>query len=147
MTYSTNKKAHFDYEILEKMEAGLMLTGAEVKSIRTNSVKLTGGFITFFGPKPVLTNVHIPKYKYAGQLDDYNAERSRPILLNGKEITYLREKMKEKGLTIIPLSLYNKGRHIKLEIGIAKGKKQYDKRESIKKKDQNREMARQMKGS
>lgn len=143
--YAENKKAYFDYEILDTLEAGLVLTGSEVKSIRKSTANLKGGFITFHGNEAFMTNVHVPKYKFAGTLTDYNPERSRKILLKDKEISYLREKSMEKGLTIIPLSLYNKGRHIKLGVGIAKGKKKYDKRETIKKRDLDREIKRTLK--
>ena len=87
-----------------------------------------------------MTNVHINPYKFAGNLTGYDPTRSRKILLNAKEINYLRGKNQEQGLTIVPLSVYNKGRRIKLEIGLAKGKKKYDKRESIKKKEMKREV-------
>jgi SsrA-binding protein len=143
--YARNKKAHFDYEILETVEAGLVLTGQEVKSIRSGSVKLTGGFITFHKGEPMLTNVHIPKYKYSGHALDYEPERSRKLLLKQKEIGYLRGKSQEKGLTIVPLSLYTKGRHIKLAIGIGRGKKTFDKRRTIKKRELDRETRRALK--
>lgn len=145
MQYADNKKALFDYEILEKLEAGLVLTGQEVKSIRSKHVSLKGGFITFHGSRALLTNVHIPKYKFAGQLKNYDPERSRQLLLKDKEINYLRGKSQEKGLTIIPLSMYNKGRHIKLEIAVVRGKKKYDKRETIKKRELDREIRKKLK--
>ncbi len=145
-TYATNKKARLDYDILETYEAGLVLSGQEAKSIRNGNVGLKGGFITFHGNTPLLTNVHINPYKFAGNLTGYDPTRSRKILLNTKEINYLRGKNQEQGLTIVPLSVYNKGRRIKLEIGLAKGKKKYDKRESIKKKEIRREMRQETKG-
>jgi SsrA-binding protein len=144
-TYAENKKARFDYEILDTLEAGLVLTGNEVKSIRSGQVKLAGGYVMFYGALPQLINVHIPQYKYSGFLPDYNPERKRKLLLKRKEVTYLRGKSEEKGLTIVPLSIYTKGRHIKLAIGIAKGKKVYDKRRDIKKRELGREMRRAMK--
>jgi len=144
-TYSKNKKARFDYEILDTLEAGLVLTGQEVKSIRSGGVKLTGGFISFHKGAPMLTNVHIPRYKHSGIVPDYDPERSRPLLLKEREISYLRGKSQEKGLTIVPLSLYTKGRHIKLSIGIGRGKKKHDKRRSIKKRELDRETRRAMK--
>ena len=143
--YATNKKARFDYEILDTLEAGLVLSGIEVKSIRNGTVRLKGGFITFHGNDAMLTNVHIPKYKYTGANQERDPERSRKLLLKSKEIGYLRGKSLEKGLTIVPLSLYNSGRHIKLEIGVAKGKKKYDKRETLKKRDLDRETRRAIK--
>ena len=143
--YAVNKKAKFDYEILDTLEAGLVLTGGEVKSIRSGSASLKGGFITFHNDDANLINVHIPKYKYVGNTKDYEPERSRKLLLKAKEITYLKGKIQEKGLTIIPLSLYNSGRHIKLEVALVRGKKNYDKRETIKKRELNREVKRSLK--
>lgn len=140
-----NKKARFDYEILDTLEAGLVLTGSEVKSIRSKQVKLQGGFISLHNSNVWLTNVHIPKYKFAGGIKDYDPERSRKLLLNDKEITYLSGKMHEKGLTVVPISLYTKGPLIKLEIGIARGKKKHDKRRSIKDREQKREIDRRIK--
>lgn len=146
-TYALNKKAKFDYEILEDLEAGLVLTGQEVKSIRTGHISLNGTYITFHGDDAFLTNVHIPKYKFAGNIKDYDPERSRKILLKQKEIAYLRGKSQEKGLTIVPLSVYTKGRHIKLKIAVVRGKKKYDKRRSIKERELKREVGRKIKES
>lgn len=144
--YVENKKAAFDYEILEKYEAGLVLSGQEVKSIRSGHISLKGAFITFHGNNAMLTNAHIAKYKYARKTLDYEPERSRPVLLKKREINHIRGKSQEKGLTIIPLSVYTKGRHIKVEIAVCRGKKRYDKRESIKKREIRVELAREMKG-
>lgn len=144
MTYAKNKKAHFEYEILETLEAGIILNGSEVKAIRNGQVKLTGGFVTFHGNIPMLINTHISRYKYTTN-PLYEPERSRKILLKKKEINYIRGKSQEQGLTIIPLSLYTKSRYIKLEIGIARGKKRYDKRRIIKKRDLDRHIQRTLK--
>lgn len=138
-TYATNKKAHFDYEILEKFEAGLILTGQEVKSVRNKQIKLTGSFVTIHNDEALLTNAHIPLYTHAVE-KNYDPTHTRKLLLKAKEIRYLREKLQEKGLTIVPISVYTKGRKIKLEIGVGKGKKKYDKRRVIKDREQNREM-------
>lgn len=143
-TYVTNKRARFDYEILETAEAGLVLTGQEVKSIRAGHGKLIGAFVTFRGIVPMLTNFHLPAYRFAGLLPDYDPEHSRQLLMKKKEINQFRGKVEEEGLTIVPLSLYTKGRLIKLEIGLARGKKKYDKREAIKKKEVKREMERSL---
>lgn len=140
--FSTNKRARFDYDILETVEAGLVLTGPEVKSIRNKSVKLTGSFVTFHGDDATLINVHIPKYSKASSVVSYNPDRTRRLLLRKKEIDYLRGKASEQGLTVIPLSLYTKGPLIKVEIGIARGRKKYDKREKLKQRDIKREMQR-----
>ena len=145
-TYASNKKAKFDYEILETLEAGLVLSGQEVKSIRTGHISLKGAFVTFHAEKAYLTNVHIPKYKFAGNVKNYDPERSREILLKSKELSYLRGKSQEKGLTIVPISVYTKGRRIKVEIAVVKGKKKHDKRRAIKKRELDRETARAMKG-
>jgi SsrA-binding protein len=143
--YSTNKRASFDYTILKTYEAGLVLTGQEVKSVRAGHAKLAGAFVTFHGANALLTNAHIPKYSHTGTLPDYDPTHSRKLLLSKKEIDSLRGKSGEAGLTIIPLSLYTKGRYIKVEIGVAKGKKTYDKRETIKKREVKREMQRGIK--
>ncbi|MBI4992583.1 MAG: SsrA-binding protein SmpB [Candidatus Magasanikbacteria bacterium] len=144
--YAENKRVGFDYEILEKLEAGLLLTGQEAKSIRTGHASLKSAYVTLHNNQAILTNAHIPKYKFAGQLKDYDPERSRTLLLKQQEINYLRGKLEQKGLTIVPLSLYNKGRHIKLEIAIARGKKQYDKRRTIKNRESKREIGRGLRG-
>ncbi len=140
--YGENKKARFDYDILEKIEAGLVLTGQEVKSVRGGHVSLKGGFVTFHDSDAYLINVHIPKYSFAGALPGYNPERSRKLLLKKKEINYLRGKAQEQGLTIVPLSVYDSASHVKMQIGIGKGKKKWDKRESIKKREVKREIQR-----
>lgn len=139
-----NKKATFEYEILEKLEAGLMLTGAEVKSVRNGNIRLLGAYVTFHGTSANLLNAHISPYKYA-QNEEYDPTVSRRLLLKQKEINYLRGKLSEKGLTIIPLSVYTKGNLIKIEIGVGRGKKTFDKRESVKKRDQKREIAKKLK--
>lgn len=141
-TYATNKKAYFTYSILEKMEAGLKLSGAEVKSIRSGHVSLKGAYITFHGPTPNLLNAHIPHYPQARPVAGYDPTQTRIVLLNKKESAYLREKLLEKGLTAVPLTVYTKGRYIKLEIGLARGKKTHDKRAAIKDRDNARELRR-----
>lgn len=140
--YAENKRAKFDYEILEKLEAGLVLTGQEVKSIRAGHGKLTGAFVTFHGTEARLTNFHLPPYRYASHLEGYDPEQSRRVLLKKKQIDYLRGKALADGLTMVPLSLYTSGRRIKMEIGLCKGRKKYDKREAIKKKDIQKELRR-----
>lgn len=144
-TYAVNKKARFDYEILENIEAGLVLTGSEVKAIRNKQIKLVGSFVTIHNEEAYLLNTHISKYKYSSE-KDYEPERSRKLLLNKKQIAYLTGKSQEKGLTIIPLSVYTRGRKIKIDIGIGRGKKQFDKRRDIKNRDQSRDLRRALKG-
>lgn len=141
-TLAKNRHAHYEYEILETLEAGLVLSGAEVKSIRTGHAGLSGAYVTFHGDEPQLTNAHIAPYAFAAKNEHYDPTHSRKLLLKKREIAYLRGKLQEKGLTAIPLSLYTKHRYIKLEIGVARGKKLHDKRASIKKREVDREIKR-----
>ena len=144
--YSENPRASFDYEILDRYEAGIKLTGPEVKSIKTNGMSLKSAYVRIMNNGDVcLINAHIPKYKpaFSAQIN-YDPEQTRKLLLHKKEINKLLPKVKEKGLTIIPLKVYQKGKFIKVEIGLAKSKKLYDKRESIKKKDIERDMKREI---
>lgn len=145
-----NKKARFDYEFLNTFEAGIVLTGAEVKSAKLGQVNLKGSYISVGTvghglPEVRLINTHISPYKYAGEQKDYDPTRSRKLLLNKKEIETLVGKQKEKGLTLVPIKLYTKGSLIKLEFAVARGKKQYDKREDKKKKDIDRDVKRELK--
>lgn len=143
--YSENKKAYFDYEILEKYEAGLVLIGQEVKSIRTGRINLTGSYIVFRGAAtPHLIGAKIPAYQPKNVPADYNPEQPRKLLLNKKEINYLFGKANEKGLSLIPLKVYDKNGRIKLEFGLAKGKKKYDKKEKIKSRDVERQTMREL---
>jgi SsrA-binding protein len=151
-TIAYNKRANFDYEILEKFEAGLVLRGHEVKSVRTGHVSLKGSYITFKNqskigklPEAFLINAHISLYKHAGRMDGYDPLRSRKILLKKREIEKLMGKKKEQGLTLVPIKIYTKQSLLKLEFGIGRGKKKYDKREDIKKKDIERSTRRLMK--
>lgn len=134
--YSENKKAGFDYNILEKFEAGIILFGQEVKSIKTGHINLAGSYVTFLnGNEPYLVGVKVPPYQPNNIGGDYNTERQRKLLLNSKEIIYLQGKAKQKGFSLIPLKVYEKNGRIKLEFGLAKGKKKYDKKDKIKRKD------------
>jgi len=144
-TYADNRKALFDYEILEKFEAGLELSGQETKSVKNGHLSLKGAYVTFHGRDANLTNAHISPYKEAGKLEGYDPTQSRRLLLHKREIAYLRGKSQEKGLTIVPISVYNRGRFVKVEIAVARGKHQYDKRESIKKREVEREIKRVIK--
>ncbi len=144
-TFADNRKAMHDYEILEKMEAGLVLSGPETKSVKNGHLSLKGAFITFHHDDAWLTNAHISAYKAAGPQPEYDPTHSRRLLLHKREIDYLRGKTQEKGLTIVPISVYNRGRFIKVEIAVARGKHQYDKRETIKKREVEREMKRLIK--
>ena len=142
--YSENKKAGFDYEILEKYEAGMVLFGQEVKSIKTGHINLSGSYVSVNTGEPFLLGVKIPPYQPNNAGADYNEERPRKLLLNKKEIDYLMSKSSQKGFSLIPLKVYEKNGRIKLEFGLAKGKKKYDKKESIKKRDVEREISREL---
>ncbi len=129
-----NKKAYFDYEILEKIEAGVVLIGQEVKSIKSGKISLKGSYVVLKDNEFFLINCHISPYQ-PKNIIEYDPERSRKLLLKRKEIDYLIEKSKEKGLTLIPLQVYTKKGFIKIEVGIGKGRKKFDKRDLIKKRD------------
>ncbi len=145
-TLAVNKRARFDYDILEKLEAGLVLSGNEVKSIRLGSASLKGAFVAFHGNEAFLNNATVPRYRFSNPDLPYEPAKARKLLLKKKEIAYLTGKKTEAGLTIVPLSLYTKGRTLKVQLGVAKGKKQHDKRDNIKRRDVNREMRRRLKG-
>jgi SsrA-binding protein len=136
----TNKRAFFDYEILETFEAGIVLSGQEVKSIKTGHISLAGSFVTMKGAEAWLTNSHVPPYKMAGKISDYEPTRPRKLLLHRKELSSLIGKIKQKGLTLVPLRVYTKGSKVKLEFGIGRGKKKYEKRETIKKREIDRKI-------
>lgn len=143
--YAENRKAYFNYEILEKYEGGIELLGTEVKSVRAGRMSLEGAFVIVRGGECFLINANIPPYQIANAPSTFDPLRNRKILLTKKEIIELSDTEKNKSLTIIPLSLYNKGRKIKISLGLAKGKKKFDKRETIKKRESDREVRREMK--
>ena len=140
-----NRKARFDYQILETFEAGIALTGQEVKSIRAGQANLTGAYVVLKPQGAMLLNAEIPPFQAKNAPIGYNSSRTRQLLLNKKELSYLFGKAKESNLTIIPLSLYNKGRHIKVEIGLTRRKKKQDKRDTLKKRQTEREIGRTLK--
>ncbi len=144
-TLAENKKAYFDYEILEKFEAGISLIGQEVKSIKTRGINLAGSYIIIKNEEVFWIGTQISPYQPKNALSSYNPERSRKLLLKKSEIRYLIGKTKQKGLTLVPLKVYTKQGKIKLEFGLVRGKKQFDKRESIKKRDIEREIERTLK--
>lgn len=141
----SNKKITFDYEILEKYEAGIELLGLEVKSLKGSKGSLIGSHITIRGNEAFVIGMHIPPYQEANTPGEYDPYRVRKLLLTKKEIETLGEKEGQKGLTIVPISVYNKGRKLKVVIAVVRGKKKYDKRESIKKRDTEREIKRSLK--
>jgi len=137
-----NRRSSYDYEILETYEAGLVLFGFEVKAIKTGHVNLTGSFVTVKNGELFLTNALVPPYQAANTPVDYDQSRPRKLLLKKSEISSLIGKLKAKGLTLVPIRLYTKKNKIKLEFAVAKGKRKIDKRETIKKRDAEREMQR-----
>ena len=139
-----NAKARRDYHILETFEAGISLLGTEVKSIRSGQGKLDGAHVIIRGKEAFLVNASIPAFQKKNTSDSYDPERPRKLLLTPKELTELELKSEKQGLTIVPIKLYNKGSKLKLEIAIAKGKKKQDKRQSIKERDTNRDIAREL---
>ena len=141
-----NKKALFDYEVLEKYEAGIELLGFEVKSIRDNRGSLEGAYVIMRGQEAYLVGATIPPYQQGNTPADYDPQRTRRLLLQKEEIRKLSSKGDMKSLTLIPISMYNKGRVIKVEVALSRGKKKFDKRESIKKRETGREIRREMKG-
>ena len=145
-TLATNKKALFDHTVIEKFEAGIVLSGPEVKSVKQGQVNLKGSYISIDNKSQVfLIGAHVSAYKPAKAIQDgYKPSQDRKLLLNKKEIDYLRGKEKEKGLTIIPISVYTKGSLIKVGLGLVKGKKKHDKREIIKKRELDREIRRKL---
>jgi len=143
-----NKQAAFDYEILEKYQAGLVLTGAEVKSVKAGQMNLKGAYITIKHlPKPelYLTNAHISHYKPAGTKLSYDPTAPRKLLVTKQELNSLIGKLEQKGLTIVPLKVYTIRNLVKVEFGLAKGKKKFEKKEDIKKKDLQRDIRRTFK--
>jgi SsrA-binding protein len=137
-----NKKVHFDYEILERFEAGIELLGYEVKSLRAHQGSLEGAYVTVRGAEAFIINMSIPPYQ-VNNLKDYDPLRMRKLLLTKDEIVKLGAA--EKGLTIVPIAVYNKGRKIKVEIATVRGKKKFDKRQALKKRDDQREIDRTLK--
>ncbi|OIO14053.1 SsrA-binding protein [Candidatus Gottesmanbacteria bacterium CG1_02_37_22] len=140
-----NKRAFYNYEILKSLETGIYLNGAEVKSIKGGRMSLEGSFVKIIGSEVYLVNAEIYAYPYA-RPEGYEARRTRKLLLHKKEILSLKTKMKSEKLTIVPLECYNSHGWVKMKIGLAKGKKEYEKREKIKRRDMDREVARELRG-
>lgn len=140
-----NKKARFDYEILETFEAGMELFGFEVKSLRNKQGSLLGAHATVRGGEAFLIGATIPPYQTGNTPESYDPTRNRRLLLTKKELTRLAGLEAQKGLTIVPLSVYNRGQKLKLEIAVARGKKKHDKRETMKRRDTERDIRRLLK--
>ena len=145
MSLIENGRITFDYEILEKMEAGLELFGHEVKSLRAKLGSLRGSRVIARGGEAYLVGATIPAWQPANAPKDYDPTRTRRLLLSRKEIAQVLSAEGEKGLTVVPLSVYNKGRNLKLSIAIARGKKKQDKRQSIRERDEKRKIERTLK--
>ncbi|MFA5358297.1 MAG: SsrA-binding protein SmpB [Patescibacteria group bacterium] len=151
MILAENNKGRFDYEVLKTWEAGIVLFGHEVKSVRAKQIKLRGSFVTITidpkttKPQVSLLNCHISKYTKAGPLPTYKPDRTRSLILHQKEISSIYGQIAQKGLTLIPLKVYTRGTKIKVEIALVKGKKKFDKKETIKKRDIDRDVRRQLK--
>ena len=139
-----NKKARFDYELGDRVEAGLVLTGSEVKSLRMGKANLTDSFARFKNGEAWLMGCHIIQYPYA-HYDQHDPERPRKLLLHKNEIRKLATKVQEQGMSLIPLSIYFSNGKAKVELALAKGKKTHDKRHAIKEREQTREMQRALK--
>ena len=140
----TNRKATFNYQLLDHFEAGINLFGAEVKAVREGHVNLDGSFVRILGSEAYLVNANIFPYKYA-RPETYDERRTRKLLLHKKEIISLKSKMDGSSLTIVPVSVYTTHGLIKVELALAKSKKQFEKRESIKKRDINRHIEEELK--
>ncbi len=141
-TIARNNQAKFDYDLIQNYEAGLSLYGHEVKSIRTGNISLKGAFVTVKGHELYLTNALIPLYTHAANIKDYDPHRSRKLLVKKSEIRTLIGKKQQQGLTLVPIRVYTKGKLIKLEFAIARGKAKHDKRQSIKRRETDRNIAR-----
>ncbi|MDD4189941.1 MAG: SsrA-binding protein SmpB [Mangrovibacterium sp.] len=140
-----NRRAFFDYDILEKFVAGIQLAGTEIKSVRNSKASISEAYCRFAGNELYVVNMNISEYDF-GNINNHEARRDRKLLLNKKELEKLQKKTKESGFTIIPLKMFINDRGLaKLEIGLAKGKKTFDKRETLKQKDARRDMDRAMK--
>lgn len=137
-----NKRVFFDYKIIEKYEAGISLFGFEVKSIKNGNISLKGSFVVIKNKEVFLLNSFIPPYQQKNTPKDYNPLRTRKILLKKREIQSLIGKASQKGLTLVPIKVYNKGVKIKIEIALAKSKKKFQKKEKIKDRDLKRETER-----
>lgn len=144
-TYIDNRKAYFNYNVEETFEAGIELTGFEVKSIKKGQGSLNAAFCVVRGGEAYILGLHIPPYQPNNTSAGYDPDMTRKLLLTKKEIKKLADKDSIKGLTLVPISLYSKGRYIKVSVAVARGKKVFDKRETIKKRESDREISREYK--
>jgi len=144
MSLAQNKKAFHDYEILEKFEALLVFTFAETKAAKAGSVNLKGAFVVVRGDEAYITNMHIGQYAKAPAKESDDPTRTRKLLLHRRQIDYLRAKREADRLTVVPLALFISRNRVKLEIALARGKRKYEKRDAIKKRDLNRSIQRDL---
>jgi SsrA-binding protein len=140
-----NRKATFNYELKDKYEAGIELVGHEVKALKSGRGNLTGSYVSIRGGEAFLVGLEIPEYQVGNTPDGYDPKRIKRLLLSKKELAKLTDIENQKGLTLIPITLYNKGRVIKCEFAVGVGKKKHDKRQSIKERETNREIERTLK--
>ena len=145
MSLVENKKARMNYEVLQEFEAGLELLGPEVKSLRAGQGKLEGSHVVIRGGEAYLVGAHIPPYQPGNMPAGYEPDRSRKLLLTKKELAELAGLEGQRGLTIVPLRVYNKGKNLKLALAVARGRKKYDKRAVLKERDSKRDIDRTLK--
>lgn len=138
-------KASYEYELLERLEAGVALLGPEVKSLREGRASLDGSFVRLIGGEAYLVGAKIHPYSFS-RVENYDPQRTRKLLLHRKEIVRLIQRVHEAGLTLVPLSLYEKKGYIKLEFAVGKGKKQFEKREKLRRKAETRDLERSFRG-
>lgn len=142
---ATNKRARFDYDISQKYLAGVVLSGQEAKSARAGAISLKGSFVHFTGHEAFLTNATISVYKHASHTENYDPTRHRKLLLQRKELDELRTAIQSEGMAVLPLAMGLERNHVKVELGLGRGKKAYDKRQTIKKRDMLRDASRDVK--
>jgi SsrA-binding protein len=139
-----NRKARFDYEIIEDFESGIVLSGAEVKSVRAGGTTMTGARVVFENDGAYVIGMNIPRYKH-DSAEEYVPDKKRKLLLHRKEIVEIQTKMRSAGLTVVPITLYNKGSLVKVKIALVRGKKKFEKREILKKRESQLGIARRLK--
>ncbi len=144
-TLAINKRAKFDYDLQEIYEGGLVLSGAEVKSIKAGHVQFKGAFLDISKGELWLKNAYVSKYEPAGKQENYVPDRNRKVLVHKRQLSRLIGKKKAGGLTLVPVRIYQKGKLVKLEFAVGKGKKKHEKRETIKKRDVDRQIRQKMK--
>lgn len=142
MKISTNRKAYFEYNVIEDFSAGIVLLGSEVKSIRKGDVNITDCFAYIKSGEIWIKNMKVARYKQAHMLEKHDENRDKKLLLNRKEIDKIEKLLQDKGTTMVPLEIFTLKNRIKIKLGVVKGKKLYDKRESIKKRDMERDLRR-----